>query len=366
MTLTALGFLVLIHISTAHSTTSTTMFIKDIINSKSLPRTPFWFMRQAGRYLPEYRELSAASGGFLNTCYSRDLAAQITIQPITRFDMDAAIIFSDILVIPDSFGMNLRFVKDKGPELDGILDLKHLDRLRNTEQSTSNLYQTYGAISIVKDRLPHKELIGFFGAPWTLAVYMLEGEGGGSFGRVRSMLDSDPGLLTGVVEFLIDPISEHLIKQIQFGATAVQIFDSWASLLAGRDQQFFDLVIEPTRRIVQNVKSKFPDIGIIGFPRGSSNEYLINYALSTGIDVISLGTEVDLRWAAKNIPSNVKIQGGIDPLVLLRTKEEISIAVDAVFSALPTRGFVFNLGHGISKDTPLENMYHLVSLLNER
>lgn len=314
--------------------------------------TPLWLMRQAGRYLPEYRELRAKAGDFLTMCYTPEFAAEVTLQPMRRYQLDAAIIFSDILVVPHAMGQNVYFVEGEGPKLDPIeFSRLALDQTR--------LGPVYEAIDRVKAALPKdKALIGFAGAPWTLASYMVEGGGGHDFAKAKKMLREDKAGFAALIDNVTDAVIMHLRAQIAHGVDAVQIFESHAGQLAGAD--FAEFVVRPVRKIVQALDKKVP---VIGFARGASHDDLLRFALDTGIDVVGIDQHTDMAWAARNIPPRLVLQGNLDPETL-RSGDGIVAAVDRITRAMKGRAFVFNLGHGVIKDTPPENVSVLVTAVH--
>ncbi len=327
---------------------------------------PFWFMRQAGRYLPEYRELRAKAGSFLNMAYNSDFAAEVTLQPIRRYGMDAAIIFSDILVIPHALGQDLDFVAGEGPKLDAIKDVSGLSRL-NYSKFEQTLNPVYEALQKTKAGLQSEghhgtALIGFCGAPWTVACYMVEGGGSKDYIDVKRFMYSDPNGFSELIDLLVEASAAYLIKQIEAGAEAVQIFDSWAGALDS--SSFKKWVIEPTRKIVELVRDSYPNVPIIGFPRCAGSNYM-NYVRDTGVTAVGLDTSVDTRWAARSLQTMVPVQGNLDPICLLTGGDALIMAAEKIIGDLKGGNFVFNLGHGINKDTPPEHVEQLVNFIRD-
>ncbi|MDP2205768.1 MAG: uroporphyrinogen decarboxylase [Alphaproteobacteria bacterium] len=320
--------------------------------------TPIWLMRQAGRYLPEYRALRAEAGSFLKLCYNPSMAVEITLQPLRRFDLDAAILFSDILVIPHALGQGLDFVEGEGPILPPLETLADFDLLdiSGFEQKLAPVYET---LSRLKEQLPpEKTLIGFAGAPWTVACYMLHGRGGGKFERATETAAADPqGFKTFLLK-LADVTADYLISQIKHGADTVQIFDSWAALVP--DEYFHDRIIAPTARIVSAIKAVYPDVPIIGFPRQAGRHYA-DYAGQTGISALGLDPQADISA----MPKNICLQGNLDPQLLLTGGEDMQRAVTRIMDAASGRPFIFNLGHGVIKETPPEHVAALISLVRQ-
>lgn len=317
-------------------------------------------MRQAGRYLPEYQLIRKQQKSFLDLCYNKDLITEITLQPIKRFNFDAAIIFSDILVIPHALGLNVTFIENIGPIVQKISspeDLKLLHPLDN-----SKLQPVYEGISLVRSKLPSdKVLIGFTGAVFTLLTYIIEGRGGykTNFEETKLSIFNKKTLIDELILILEEAVITHIINQIEAGVDLIQIFDSWAGILA--EEEYFEYVIKPTKRIVASVKNKYPHIKIIGFPRLSGKLYH-NYIEETKIDCISLDPLVSLSDAAL-MQQKVIVQGNLDPLILLSNKEIIKLKVTNICEALGKGNFIFNLGHGILPSTPIENVEYLIELV---
>ena len=316
--------------------------------------TPIWLMRQAGRYLPEYRALRAQAGSFLNLCYNPSQAAEITLQPLRRFDLDAAILFSDILVIPHALGMGLDFVEGEGPVLPPLPSLAGFDRLdfAGFEQKLAPVYET---LDILRGKLPAgKTLIGFAGAPWTVACYMLQGHGGGKFEKARQMALANPQAFSTFLLRLADITAQYLCSQIRHGADTVQIFDSWAGLVP--DAHFHDWIIAPAARIVQTIKARYPDTPVIGFPRQAGSNYT-RYARETGIAAMGLDQNADIAA----IPDDICIQGNLAPELLLAGGDDMKHAIDELMQKTMHRRFIFNLGHGVIKETPPEHVADLIA-----
>jgi uroporphyrinogen decarboxylase len=317
-------------------------------------------MRQAGRYLPEYRELRSGARDFLELCLTPKLAAEITLQPVRRYGMDAAILFSDILLVPHALGQNLEYREGEGPVLapiENAADLLRLDPIRLPEA----LAPVFEAVQRVISALgPQTALIGFAGSPWTVAAYMVEGGGSREFRRVKSWAYRDPNGFAALIDLLVEATIGFLTGQIEAGVEALQLFDSWAGILP--EAGFMRWVVEPTARIVAAVKERFPMVPIIGFPRGAGVLYR-RYVEATGVDVVSLDTSVPLGWAQEQLPPRVAVQGNLDPLLLLLGGEPVVDAVRAMRQAMRGRGYVFNLGHGVLPETPPENVAILARLL---
>jgi uroporphyrinogen decarboxylase len=320
---------------------------------------PIWLMRQAGRYLPEYRDLRQQKGGFLDLVYDSDAAAEITLQPLKRFpELDAAILFSDILIVPFAIGQNLTFVAGEGPRLTPPLLGAKLDALT---AYPARLEPIYATVAKVKAQLaPSKTLIGFAGSPWTVATYMVAGQGSREQAEARRLAYADPGAFGAIVERIEQVTLEYLSGQIAAGAEAVQLFDSWAGSLS--PAQFDRWVIAPTARLVAGLRARFPRIPIIGFPKGAGGK-LKAYARETGVTAVGLDETVDPTWAAKELPARLPVQGNLDPLALIAGGEDLGIAVRRILDAFADRPHIFNLGHGILPDTPIAHVEQLLGLV---
>lgn len=325
-------------------------------------RPPFWLMRQAGRYLPEYRELRAKAGSFLDLCYNPDFAVEVTLQPLRRYDMDAAILFSDILVVPHALGQPLAFQEGEGPKLDpvrGVADLKRLSRDR-FHQHLEPVYETVRRLS---SAIPdHTTLIGFAGAPWTIACYMVEGAGSKEYAHVKRWAYGDPEGFATLIDLLVEVTADYLCTQIDSGAEAVQLFDSWAGVLP--PDAFRRWVVEPTRRIAALVGARHPTVPVIGFPRGAGLMYE-DYVADAGVTALGLDTTVPPLWAARNLQNRLPVQGNLDPILLAVGGEALREASWGILDALASRPFIFNLGHGVIQTTPPEHVAQLARLLRD-
>lgn len=319
---------------------------------------PVWLMRQAGRYLPEYRELRAQKGGFLELAYDSDAAAEITLQPIRRFGFDGAILFSDILVIPHAMGQDLRFEAGEGPRLSPTLVDHALESLIAVPD---RLDPIYGTIRRVRARIPAETtFLGFAGSPWTVATYMVAGQGSKEQAETRRMAYRDPEAFGAIIDALVEATADYLSKQIESGVDAVQLFDSWSGSLAPKE--FERWVIAPTVELVKRLRARHPDTPIIGFPKGAGGK-LPAYARETGVDAVGLDETVDPVWANANLPAGLTVQGNLDPLALIAGGARLDEAIDAIRGAFPERPHVFNLGHGILLDTPISHVEQLLSRL---
>lgn len=327
---------------------------------ETLAVPPIWLMRQAGRYLREYRALREKAPNFLSFCLTPDLATEATLQPIRRFGFDAAIVFSDILVVPHALGQRVEFREGEGPVLAAIRDeqgLRQLEPARVAER-TAPVRET---LRQVRRALPDAvALIGFAGAPWTVATYMVEGGTSRSFAWTKAWSLEEPGSFARLIECLVSATTTHLIGQIEAGAEALQLFDSWAGVLP--EPEFRRWAIEPTRRIVQAVKRRHPSVPIIGFPRGAGALYEA-YAAETGVDAVSLDWQITLDWARERLQSRCPVQGNLDPQLLLAGGAAMADATRAILAAFRDGPFVFNLGHGILPETPPEHVAMLVELV---
>ncbi len=322
---------------------------------------PVWLMRQAGRYLAEYRALRAEKGGFLDLVYDSEAAAEVTLQPIRRFGFDGAILFSDILIIPHALGQDLRFVAGEGPRLTPILADHNLGDLTPDLTRFDPIYET---VRRVKAALPPETtMLGFAGSPWTVATYMVAGEGSRDQSATRRMAYAEPERFAALIERLIEVTTDYLCGQIEAGAAAVQLFDSWAGSLS--PDQFERWVIAPNKVIVDRVRARHPETPIIGFPKGAGGK-LAAYAAGTGVDAIGLDETVDPVWANAVLPKGLPVQGNLDPLLLIAGGEELERSVAAIRSAFADRPHIFNLGHGIQQDTPVKNVEKLLGLLAKK
>jgi uroporphyrinogen decarboxylase len=320
-----------------------------------------WLMRQAGRYLPEYRQLRQHKGSFLDLVYDRDTAAEVTLQPLERFDFDAAILFSDILIVPFAIGQNLSFVAGEGPRLTPPLGSADLDSLTPTLARLEPVYET---VRTVRHRLAQeKTLVGFAGAPWTVATYMVSGQGSRDQAETRRLAYADSERFAAIIARIEDVTFAYLSGQIEAGAEVVQLFDSWAGSLG--PAQFERWVIEPTARLVERLRAEHPDVPIIGFPKGAGSK-LRAYADETGVDCVGLDETVDPAWASRELASGLPVQGNHDPLALIAGGDQMRDSVRRIVDAFRDRPHIFNLGHGIVPDTPIDNVERLVALVKGR
>ena len=332
--------------------------ILDVLDHQVRRPPPIWLMRQAGRYLPEYRAVREKAGDFLKLCFTPELAAEVTLQPVRRFGFDAAILFSDILVIPYALGQPVRYLVGEGPQLDAIKDRAALARLK-TEVDQETLAPVYETIGLVRQSLAAPvALLGFCGAPWTVASYMIAGQGTPDQAPARLFAYEDPDGFAALIDILVDASAGYLIRQLQAGAEAVQIFDTWAGVLPA--EEFRRWCIEPTQRIVAKVRAVVPKAKIIGFPRGVGAG-LLRYVEQVPVDAVGLDWMVDRSFARDQIQWRMPVQGNLDPLVLVAGGAALDRAVDAVLEAFSERPFIFNLGHGILPQTPIAHVERMLA-----
>ena len=318
---------------------------------------PVWMMRQAGRYLPEYRALREQKGGFLDLVYDSSAAAEITLQPLKRFpELDGAILFSDILIVPFAMGQNLTFVAGEGPRLTPPLVAGKLDELT---AYAGRLEPIYATVAKVKAQLePSKTLIGFAGSPWTVATYMVAGQGSREQAEARRFAYADPGAFEAIVARIEEVTFDYLSGQIKAGAEVVQLFDSWAGSLS--PAQFEQWVIAPTARIVARLRRRHRGVPIVGFPKGAGGK-LAAYARETKVTAIGLDETVDPIWAAKQLPDGLPVQGNLDPLLLIAGGDPMRKAVKRILDAFAGRPHIFNLGHGILQDTAVAHVQDMLA-----
>ncbi|MBS0476152.1 MAG: uroporphyrinogen decarboxylase [Proteobacteria bacterium] len=328
------------------------------LRGENAAERPVWLMRQAGRYLPEYRALRAQKGGFLPLVYDSAAAAEITLQPIRRFGFDGAILFSDILIVPYAMGQDLEFLVGEGPHLSPRLADAALDALHAVPERLAPIYET---VKLVRAQLPtDKTMLGFAGSPWTVATYMVNGEGSRDQHETRAMAYRDPAAFQAIIDAIVAVTIDYLAGQILAGAEAVQLFDSWAGSLA--PAEFERWVVAPNAAIVGALRQRFAEVPVIGFPKGAG-EKLSAYARETGVDAVGIDETVDPLWAARELPDGLPVQGNLDPLLLLAGGDELERQARRVLDAFAARPHIFNLGHGIGQTTPVENVGHLLSVI---
>jgi uroporphyrinogen decarboxylase len=339
---------------------STSKTLLRSLRGEAQERPPFWLMRQAGRYLPEYRALRAKAGSFLDLCYTPDFAVEVTLQPIRRFGMDAAILFSDILVVPHALGQALRFEESRGPLLDALDpadDLRSLSR----EGLHRHLAPVYETVVALRDKLPAETtLIGFAGAPWTIASYMIEGKSSRDYAAAKSWIYTRPALFERLIDLLVEATVDYLSAQIKAGAEAVQLFDSWAGALDHAAMLRYSL--RPMRAITEKLRALHPQVPVIVFPRAVGAGYL-DFAEAGFMQGLGLDTGVPPAWAAAHLPGPVALQGNLDPQILVAGGAALKTAVTGLLDSFAGRPYIFNLGHGIVPETPPEHVAQLAALI---
>ncbi|QPF86264.1 uroporphyrinogen decarboxylase [Bradyrhizobium genosp. L] len=329
----------------------------EVLSGRRQAVPPLWVMRQAGRYLPEYRALRAKAGGFLDLCFTPEFAAEITLQPIRRFNFDAAVIFSDILVIPYALGRSVRFEAGEGPRLDPLATPEQIATLA-TRADFAKLEPVYEALRRVRRELaPEIALIGFCGAPWTVATYMVAGQSTPDQAPTRMLAYRDPEAFAKIIDVLVENSIEYLVGQLKAGADCLQIFDTWAGVLPPRE--FARWSIEPVKRIVAGVRKQFPDARIIGFPRGAGG-MLPAYVEQTGVDAVSIDWTTEPAMIRERVQGRVAVQGNLDPLVLITGGAALDRAIDDVLENFGKGRMIFNLGHGILPETPIAHVEQMV------
>lgn len=321
---------------------------------------PIWLMRQAGRYLPEYNVVRNKAGSFLDLCYKPDYASEVTLQPISRFDLDAAIIFADILLILQNFGMGIKFEEKIGPVLEKpLIENPVLNVI--TEVEKSKLVNVGEAINLTRNKLPReKSLIGFCGAPWTVMTYMINGRSKKDLSQSVKWMEDNQSLANDIIDVLVDLSAAYLILQIQAGADIVKIFDSWAGVL--NESQFNNWVIKPTSKIIAKVKDVFPKTPIIGFPKGA-HKFYEKYALETGLNIIAVDSELDRDYVRNILQKKFVVQGNISPNILLRGGAELKKDIELNINKFRDQPFILGLGHGILKNTPPQHVLDLVQFV---
>jgi len=329
-----------------------------VLKGERLARPPMWLMRQAGRYLPEYRELRADKGGFLELVYDSDAAAEITLQPLRRFGFDGAILFSDILIVPYALGQDLAFEAGEGPRLDPPLTEAVLGQLEAVPTRLEPIYATVEKVAA--SLAPETTFLGFAGSPWTVATYMVAGRGSKEQAEARRFAYRDPAAFQEILSAVEAMTLDYLSGQIEAGVEAVQLFDSWAGSLA--PAQFERWVIAPNSLLVAALRQRHPDVPVIGFPKGAGAK-LAAYARETGVNAVGVDETQDPRWVAASLPPELPVQGNLDPLALIAGGEALEQAVATILDAFKDRPHVFNLGHGILPDTPIAHVERLLELV---
>jgi len=330
--------------------------VLEVLKGKSFEVPPIWLMRQAGRYLPEYRETRKQAGGFLDLCYNPELAIEVTLQPIRRFGFDASILFSDILVIPDALGRKVEFKEGEGPVLKPI-EISEIDKL-NTDGFLDHLKPVLETVTGLRGALPNETtLIGFCGAPWTVATYMIAGHGTSDQAPARLFAHQHPQEFQKLIDILVEASSAYLVAQFRAGADMVQVFDSWAGILGG--DQFQKWCIKPMARIVENVRKEIPDAPIIGFPKGAGSQYY-GYREATGVNGLGLDWAVPMKQA-KDLQEEGAVQGLLDPLRVIAGGAALDEGIDEIIENLGRGPLIFNLGHGITPQAPIAHVEQLLA-----
>ncbi|MBO6602779.1 MAG: uroporphyrinogen decarboxylase [Roseicyclus sp.] len=328
---------------------------------ETLPTPPVWMMRQAGRYLPEYRETRAEAGDFLSLCYNSDLAAEVTLQPIRRYGFDAAILFADILLLPDALGADVWFVTGEGPRLSTITGPEGLAPLKGKDDIHDHMAPVYETLRILSRELPAETaLIGFAGAPWTVATYMIAGRGTPDQAPAHKLKAEDRATFDALLHLLTEATIEYLSKQVEAGAEVVKLFDSWAGSLKGDD--FAKYALAPAKRIISELKSRHPGLPVIAFPREAGNAYL-GFAKAVGADGLAIDTSVDAAWAAKHLQPDSCIQGNLDPRHMVTGGQALVDDTRAIVEAFRGGPHIFNLGHGITPDADPENVHRMLEAI---
>lgn len=323
-----------------------------------LPVPPIWMMRQAGRYLPEYRATRAQAGDFLSLCYTPELAAEVTLQPIRRYGFDAAILFADILLIPQALGSDVWFVTGEGPRLSTITDAAGVAALRPADQVHEKLSPVYETLRILSRELPKETtLIGFAGAPWTVATYMVAGRGTPDQGPAHAMKAADRVAFAALIDRIADATIEYLSAQIEAGAEVVKLFDSWAGSLKGQD--FDDFALAPAKKIIAALKARHPGIPVIAFPREAGSRY-VGFAKAVGADAVALDQFTDADWAAAEVQKDGCVQGNLDPKLLVEGGPRLVEETKRIVRAFQNGPHIFNLGHGITPDADPENVRRMI------
>ena len=330
------------------------------IQGESLTRPPFWLMRQAGRYLPEYRKVRSGAKNFLQFCYTPDLAVEVTLQPLRRYGFDAAILFSDILVIPDALGQKVEFREGEGPVLEPVRSTADLAAL-SLDPLHDHLSPVYETVSRLSREIPEETaLIGFAGAPWTVATYMVEGKGSKDHATARTWAYRDPDGFGKLINLLVDATAAYLTRQIENGAEVIQLFDTWAGVLS--ESQFHRWVIEPTKEIVKRLKAAHPDVPVLGFPRGAGILYK-DFIQQTGVDGVSLDNSMPVSWAAENLQPLCTVQGNLDNMALIAGGKMMEREIEAILSGFSGGSHIFNLGHGILPETSPDHVARLAEII---
>lgn len=333
------------------------------LKGETLTTPPIWLMRQAGRYLPEYRKTRKQAGSFLDLCYNPDLATEVTLQPIRRFGFDAAIVFADILLLPQALGRKLWFEAGEGPRLEPMTTMDAVERLAPIEQMHAHLAPVYETVRMLSVALPRETaLIGFAGAPWTVATYMIAGRGKDQQAGALALMKSAPNVFSTLMARLEEATAAYMIAQVEAGAEVLKLFDSWAGALAHDPAAFERWCIAPTKAIMARIREQCGDIPMIGFPREAGALYH-DYALATGVAGLAIDTAVEPMWARDKLQPLATVQGNLDPALVVEGGEAMADATQAIIEILGGGPFIFNLGHGITPDADPKNVERLVKLV---
>jgi len=331
------------------------------LSGEALDTPPVWLMRQAGRYLPEYRETRAEAGDFLSLCYNSDLAAEVTLQPIRRYGFDAAIMFADILLLPDALGADVWFVTGEGPRLSTITDADGLAKMKGKDDIHDHMAPIYETLRILTRELPKETtLIGFAGAPWTVATYMIAGRGTPDQAPAHKLRQSDPATFDALMDLLTESTIEYLSMQVQAGAEVIKIFDSWAGSLKG--DAFTKYALEPAKRIITELKRRHPGIPVIAFPREAGDAY-VGFAKAVGADCLAIDTKVDVTWAATHLQPDSCVQGNLDPKHMITGGQALVDETRRIVDAFKGGPHIFNLGHGITPEADPDNVHLLLETI---
>jgi uroporphyrinogen decarboxylase len=335
--------------------TSSDKLILRALAGETLPTPPVWMMRQAGRYLPEYRETRAKAGDFLSLCYNPELATEVTLQPIRRYGFDAAILFADILLIPQALGADLWFVQGEGPRLSTVTSKADFAKLGTVDDIHDTLNPIYQTVSNLSGALPKETtVIGFAGAPWTVATYMIAGRGTPDQAPALNLIKDQPAVFDALIDLLVEATAAYLIKQIDAGAEVVKLFDSWAGSLNG--YLFAKYSTRPAKAILDRIREVHPDIPVIGFPRGATEGGYVGYAENTGVQGIAIDGSVDVTWAAETLQPITCVQGNLDQSLLVTGGDKLVSETKRIVAALSGGPHIFNLGHGITPDADPANV----------
>ncbi len=332
-----------------------------VLAGETLETPPVWVMRQAGRYLPEYRALRETAGGFLDLCYNPDFATEVTLQPIRRFGFDAAILFADILLIPQALGMKLWFETGEGPRLEPVSNMGEINNLKPVEDIHETLNPIYETVLRLSSELPPETtLIGFAGAPWTVATYMVAGRGTPDQAPARKLMFEDPKAFSALIDLITDATIEYLARQVQAGAEVVKLFDSWSGALSG--SCFEKYALKPAIKIATELKRRFPGLPVIGFPRGSGGGY-IQFADAGCFDALAMDTSIPAIWARDNLQPKIAVQGNLDPMHMVTGGDMLVSETQRLLDILGGGRYIFNLGHGITPQGDPKNLEKMLRVI---